>query len=175
MMLSICILKLIVQIYLLYVVIKLLCKHAFKHFRDKCQIWDRFIILRVFFINGEMYVNLHWSRMINNISECTVMRDTIGKRLRIVCLISLVGAGSSSLSFGGAPVTVFSIHSVVGGENNDCLHVHWLLSRFRSFCLWRSNTRQFSADMMKFVFSAKKRVHHCRWSENQKLLHGNIR
>ena len=71
--------------------------------------------------------------MINNISECTVMRDTIGKRLRIVCFINLVVAGSSSLSFGGASVTVFSIHSVDVGENNDCLHVHWLLPEFVRF------------------------------------------
>ena len=53
-------------------------------------------------------------------------------------------------------MTVFFIHSVVGGEINDKSHVQWLLSRVRSFCLWRSNTRQFPADMTTLVFSAKK-------------------
>ena len=53
-------------------------------------------------------------------------------------------------------MTVFFIHSVVGGEINDESHVQWLLSRVRSFCLWRSNTRQFPADMTTLVFSAKK-------------------
>jgi hypothetical protein len=38
-------------------------------------------------------------------------------------LTSQVGAGSRSLEFVGASMTVFFIHSVVGGENNDSSHV----------------------------------------------------